>query len=232
MTKKTQSAGNRKFTLILVAIVALSAITVALLAWISESGSGGELKEDEVGELLAGIPQDGTSLGEPDAPVTIDLYEDFQCPACAMFIRDTFPDLVERHVKPGDVRVVSQTMNFLGPDSTTAARAALAAGEQDRYWDYAAQLFLNQGAENSGYATDEFLTELANDTRDLDVDRWNEARQAGYERELQDVQEKAQEVGANSTPTLVVTGPGGEKKLVGAVPIQDVEAAIEEVGGK
>ena len=73
----------------LAAVVVLAAVTVALLAWLGETGGGTALEgEAEVREFLAGIPQSGTSLGRMDAPVTIRLYEDFQCPACARFVRD------------------------------------------------------------------------------------------------------------------------------------------------
>lgn len=182
-------------------------------------------------ETFADIPQNGTTLGAEDAPVTIRLYEDFQCPACAMFARDTLPEVVERYVEPGDAKLVSETMAFLGPDSITTARAAFAAGEQDLYWQYAFLLFENQGAENSGYADDEFLTNLAEEVEGLDVERWNEARRAGYEQELQAVQERATEDGVNSTPSLVISGPGGEVTLKGAVPIEEVERAVEEAKG-
>jgi protein-disulfide isomerase len=164
--------------------------------------------------------------------VLIQLYEDFQCPACAQFVRETYPDLVERYVEPGDTKLVAETLAFLGPDSVATARAALAAGEQDRYWNYGTLPFLNQGPENSGYATDEFLTGLAKETRGLDVSRWNEARDSGsIESELKAVQERARAAGVESTPTLVISGPGGTKKLVGAAPLEEVEAAIEEVEG-
>ena len=132
---------------------------------------------------------------------------------------------------PGDVRVVSETLAVLGPDSVATARAALAAGEQDRYWNYAALLFLEQGPENSGYATDAFLRGLAKETRGLDVDRWDKARDSSpVESELEAVHDRAQAEGVDGTPTLVISGPGGERRLVGAVPIDEVEAAIEEAG--
>ena len=234
MTKQRSSSSNqrRRFYLLLIGVVALAAVTVAFLAWLSETGGGTALEGDaEAQELLAGIPQSETVLGREDAPVTIHLYEDFQCPACAQFIRETFPDLVERHVESGQVRVVSETLAFLGPDSVAAARAALAAGEQNRYWNYAVLLFLNQGPENGGYATDEFLRGLANEVRGLEVDRWNEARDSGpVEAELEAVQDRAQAAGVDGTPTLVISGPGGERRLVGAIPIDEVESTIEEVG--
>jgi protein-disulfide isomerase len=77
----------------------------------------------------------------------------------------------------GEVKVVSETLAVLGPDSVPAAKAALAAGEQDRYWEYSTLFFLNQGRENSGYVTDDFLMNLAEETQGLDVDQWNEARE-------------------------------------------------------
>ena len=90
-------------------------------------------------------------------------------------------------------------------------------------------LFENQGAENSGYVTDEFLTEQAEEVEGLDVTRWQEAREKGYRDELGAVQRRAGEAGVDSTPSLVVSGPGGERLLRGAVPIEEVEAAVEEV---
>jgi protein-disulfide isomerase len=120
----------------------------------------------------------------------------------------------------------------VGRLGVATGRATLAAGEQDRYWNYAALLFLNQGPENSGYATDEFLRGLANETRGLDVGRWDEARESpSVESEIEAVQARAQADGVDSTPTLIITGPGGTRELVGAVPIEEVEAAIEDVGG-
>jgi protein-disulfide isomerase len=208
-------------------LVAAATAVAGLLVALSFVGGSGDSPE----ETVAGVPQDGTTLGRTDAPVTIRLYEDFQCPACGQFARETLPEVVERHVAPGDVRLVSETMAFLGPDSVAAARAALAAAEQDRYWQYALLLFENQGAENSGYVTEEFLVGLAEETEGLDVARWREARNEGsVEEELTAVQRGAEEGGVDSTPTLVVSGPGGERVLRGAVAIEEVDGAIGEVG--
>ena len=136
---------------LVVGLVAVSVAVAGLLVVLSLLGGGSGSQE-----MFAELPQEGTSLGREGAPVTIQLYEDFQCPACGQFARETLPDVVERHVEPGEVRLVSETLAFLGPDSVSTARAAIAAGEQGRYWQYAYLLFENQGGENSGYATDEF----------------------------------------------------------------------------
>jgi protein-disulfide isomerase len=211
----------------LLAIVILAAIVAfALLVLLSQISGG----EGEVQELLADVPQDGTTLGSEDAPVTIYLYEDLQCPVCARFTRESLPDLIASYVDPGEVKVVSETIAILGPDSIPAAGAALAAGEQDRYWEYSTLFFLNQGRENSGYVTDEFLTNIAEETQGLDVNQWNETRESGsFESEIDAAQARAQDEGVEGTPTLVITGPQGTKKLLGAVPIDQVAAAIDEV---
>lgn len=216
--------GNMRLVVILAAVAVVVAGLMVVLSQL-EGGGGSQ-------ETFADIPQDYTTLGREDAPVEIQLYEDFQCPACAQFARETLPELVERHVEPGEAKLVSETMAFLGPDSVATARAALAAGEQDRYWQYAFLLFENQGAENSGYATDEFLTNLAEETEGLDVEEWRAARDnASVEDELAAVQERANSAGVEATPTIVVSGPEGEEMLRGAVPIEEVERAIEGVQG-
>lgn len=119
----------------------------------------------------------------------------------------------------------------LSDRTQSTPRAAFAAGEQDSYWQYAALLFENQGAENRGYVTDEFLTRQAVEVEGLDMGRWQRERKKSYDEELASVQQRADEVGVNSTPTLVVSGPGGEATIRGAVSIEDVDRAVEEVGG-
>jgi protein-disulfide isomerase len=219
---------KQRFTWLLGIVVVFAVVATALLVWLSQTSGG----EGEVLELLAEVPQDGTTLGSEDAPVTVYLYEDLQCPACAAFARETFPELVRRYVEPGEVKVVSETIAVLGRDSVPAARAAFAAGEQDRYWEYSTLFFLNQGRENSGYVTDEFLTSLAKETQGLDVDQWNEARGSeAAQSELDAAQTSARDEGIEGTPTLVIRGPEGTREVVGAVPIDRVSSAIDEVQG-
>lgn len=219
---------KQRFSWLLGIVVVFAVFVTTLLGWLSQtSGSEGEVRE-----LLAEVPQDGTTLGSEDAPVTVYLYEDLQCPACAAFARETFPELVRRYVEPGEVKVVSETIAVLGRDSVPAARAAFAAGEQDRYWEYSTLFFLNQGRENSGYVTNEFLTSLAEETQGLDVDEWNEARRSdAAQSELDAAQASAQDEGIEGTPTLVISGPEGTREVVGAVPIDRVSSAIDEVRG-
>ena len=70
-------------------------------------------------------PRTGTAIGSPDAPVTLVEFADLQCPFCAQWATDAFPDLVEEYVRPGRLRIEFRGLAFIGPDSEKALRAAL-----------------------------------------------------------------------------------------------------------
>lgn len=225
----TKTNAPRSRRLVLTLTVAAAVLTTAVLVALSQLGAGGAGKAEE---LYLGIPQKGTTLGEVDAPVTIYLYEDFQCPFCSRFSRDTFPALVSGPVKEGKVKVISEPLAFLGPDSVRTAKAALAAGEQDLYWPYYSLLFENQGQENSGYATGEFLKGLAEKTPGLDVNRWDARLAKGpFDKELEAARSRAVADEVDSTPTLLVSGPGGKEKLTGLRDYGEISAAIDRSNG-
>ena len=224
MTKIDQPVSRRAILTLIVASAVFAAALLVALSWLGN-------KEDTEG-LYSGIPQRGTELGQASAPVEISVYEDFQCPFCGRFSREVLPEIVADHVRSGEVRVNSRPMTFLGEDSIEAAGAALAAGDQDRYWQYHSLLFENQGAENSGYVTDGLLEDLARQTPGLDVGAWNDLRATDYpEADLREVEAAARTTGIDSTPTVVVRGPAGERVLGGAAGAEEVSAAVREVKG-
>ena len=227
-----QSGLLRSPRMLLALIVGVAILVAALMVVLSQLGGAGgsSASSGDVGKLYSGIPQNGTTLGKSSAPVTIYLYEDFQCPVCGQFSRETFPEMVDRSVRGGEVKVISEPLTFIGSDSVPAARAALAAGEQDRYWPYAQLLFENQGQENSGYVTDDFLTAQAKDTPGLDVDEWSsDLKGSSFTQQLQAAQAEAQSAGVDATPTLIFSGPGGQTKLVGLQDYDQVSQAIAQV---
>ena len=226
--KGTEAPGSRRVILTLVLTTAVLA-TAALVALSQLGGPGGPGAAEE---LYSGVPQRGTTLGEADAPVTVYVYDDFQYPFCDRFSREVLPEVVRNHVESGEVKVSSRPLVFLGEDSLKAARAALAAGEQDLYWQYHSLLFENQGAENSGYVTEEYLEGLAREVPGLDRGAWRERRaEYSFEPELEEAASQARASGVESTPTVVVSGPGGEEKLTGTEDAGEVSAAIRRVRG-
>jgi protein-disulfide isomerase len=108
---------------------------------------------------------DGTSLGPADAPVAMDVWLDFQCPACGSLATNTLPSLVRDFIEPGILRLTSHEVAILDRGSSTessdAAAAAACAAEQDGYWPYHDWLFANQAGENRGAFRREVLDGIA-----------------------------------------------------------------------
>jgi protein-disulfide isomerase len=154
------------------AVVAMAAVVVVIAIVISSSGgSGGPTKAPTGGQpasgmaatgaLLRGIPQQGNTLGDPKAPVTLQEFADLQCPICQAYTLDSMPTLIQRYVRTGKVRMVFHNLPILGPDSVRAARVAAGASEQNRLWNFADLFYRNQGEEDSGYVTPAFLAKIA-----------------------------------------------------------------------
>ena len=111
-------------------------------------------------------------------------------------------------------------------------RAALAAGEQNRLWQFLQLFYLNQGGENSGYVTDAFLTGIAKAAGVPDIGKWNESRNSSkWDATIQQGSSQADSLGFTGTPSIVVQGPKGQKALGGcSIPtLQEIQAAIQQV---
>jgi protein-disulfide isomerase len=158
--------------------------------------------------LLRGIPQDGITLGRPDAQVTVVEYADLQCPYCAEWAREAFPAVVRDYVRTGRVRMVFRGLAFIGPDSDTALRAVLAAGAQDRLWDVVHALFARQGRENTGWVTSGLLRSLGHGG--LDAERMlDQSHSAAVERELDAAARAAEAARVPGTPYFEAGPTGG-----------------------
>ena len=170
----------------------------------------------------AGIPAAGYVLGTADAPVTIDLYEDFQCPACERWGQNVLPSLARNELAAGTVRIAFHSYAFIGPESEAAGRAAWAAGQQGRFWDMWATLYANQGLhENGGAFTDDRLVAMA-DALHLDAARFaTDFGSAAAAKWVVDGAAEAVRAGVNSTPSLLIDG-----KAVKGGAYADLAAAI------
>ena len=117
-----------------------------------------------VAAAVADLPADGYTLGRADAPVTVHLYEDFQCPACRHWGTTVFPSLAANELASGRAKLVFHDFPFIGPESFIAAGAGQAAARQDGFWDLWATIYANQGPENSGALSKERLVGMARAT--------------------------------------------------------------------
>jgi protein-disulfide isomerase len=171
---------------------------------------------------------DDHAIGDPDAPVVIEEFSDFQCPFCRRFHDDTFPQIVEEYVQTGKAYFVYRHFpivdrNDPAQESHAAAQAAICAGRQNRFWDYQDVLFANQNGENIGDYTERRLAAMA-DQLGLNMDDFNECYGS------QDAQAAvaadsllATQNGLSSTPSFLING----KPLLGAQPYDAFRQAIE-----
>jgi protein-disulfide isomerase len=156
------------------------------------------------------LPTDGYVLGDPDAPVTIDLFEDFQCPYCQRFTLLVSPELVDTWVRPGLARFVFHDFAFLGEESRWAAVAGRLAAEQDRFWPFHDLLYSNLLGENVGSFTPDRLMLMAR-MAGLDMEAFIDGLQVPAAREAwatieQEVRDAASTRGVSGTPAVFVDG--------------------------
>lgn len=213
------------------AFLVVAVVLVLIVVATSGGGDGGDTKLEgvaEVNQALSGIPQQGMVLGDPKAPVELAEFADLQCPYCKAFTEDVLPPVVQNQVKKGEVKVSFRNFTIIGEQSLPAGAAALAAGAQGRGWNFVELFYRNQGAEDSGYADDEFLEAVAKGAGVEDIARWNRER-AKFTAEVEATSEEAQQLGFDGTPSLAVEGPQSD----GLEPIDtpgstgDLEAALE-----
>ncbi len=143
--------------------------------------------------------------------VTIEIWSDFQCPACAFFAKSVQPDLINEYVRPGTVHIVFRDMAFIdggdpNGESHQAAAAARCAAEQGTFWPYLDYLFENQGGENTG-AFDRAMLDTVAIAVGNDANAFAScmARDA-LEQAVSSETDQGSKAGVMSTPTLVVNG--------------------------
>jgi protein-disulfide isomerase len=182
---------------------------------------------------------DGKAMGNPNAPVTIEVFEDFQCPSCKGYTETIEKQLSESsYISGGQVYYVFRQFPFIDSNSITkeshqAANASMCAMEQGRFWDYHDILFTNQSGENQGSFNDKRLQAFA-ESLGLDMTAFNKCFNANtYSTQIQDDYQIGRNYGVTGTPTVFLNGT-----LVtpGQVPTYDqlkaaIDAALAGGGG-
>ena len=167
------------------------------------------------------------AMGDPNAPVKIEEYSDFQCPYCQMFSQQTEGLIVENYVATGKVYFVFNPYGpgglYIGPESEAAAKAAFCAGSENKFWEYKELLYNNLTGENVGDFTEERLKAFAEEIG-LDMERFNTCyAENQYAKELQEINTTGMDAGIDATPSFLING----KLIVGALPYEEFEKEIE-----
>ena len=167
-------------------------------------------------------------LGDPNAPVTLVEFGDYQCHFCNVFFHSTEGDILKNYVETGKVRMIFKDYNIIGPDSITASHGAHCANDQGSFWEYHDILYSNWTGENNGWASSENLLKFAKEIN-LDIDEWSECMiDAPHSQTILASNNDAKDLGITGTPAFFVIGPDGKvTKLIGAQPYKVFQKTFE-----
>jgi protein-disulfide isomerase len=240
------------------------AVAVIAVAIAISSGASGttEVKPESkqaktavahIDTLLAGIPESGSTLGRPGAPITVTEYGDLECSVCDVLATPPSvtnaegesgtgweDDLINQYVRTGRAKLVYRSLETASsgnpnPNAFELQQAAAgAAGLQDKAWYYIELFYNEQGAEDSGYVTESYLEGLARQIRGLNLSKWMADRNlAKIKNQVSSDNAAGISVdGGNAgTPTLVIEGQDGTTVLPPGLPSSygELEATIKSV---
>lgn len=214
--------------MILGAVILLGALTAPF--WTAAIRPVG----DVITPTFTNIPQpNANKMGDPNAPIKITEFSDFQCPACKLFHDQTFAQFVKEYVETGQVYFTYRSMGlWIGPESVDAIEAAYCAGEQNKFWEYHEVLFANQGRENAGVYSQKRLLAFGEVVPGLDMQAFTECVKDDRFKDAINA-DRANGVAANvqGTPSFLIVAPGKAPKLAtGALSFanmkQEIEAAL------
>lgn len=243
----TQQSTRSKPPWLLPVIIGVAALVVIAAAYFLFFGSGSSNDSDvannpegEGGGVVDVVPQgeadqidlshverrdseDPLSIGTVDAPVTMVMFSDYQCPFCASWMDETLPVMMD-YVDDEQLRIEFRDLNVFGPESERASHAAYAAALQDSYMEYHQALLadgeIRQPAELSEEALLDLAAELGLDTDQFLEDMHSEAVQ----EQILENQRLGTDLGAYSTPSFIVGG----QPMVGAQPTDVFVDAVDQ----
>jgi protein-disulfide isomerase len=218
---------------VIIVLLVIGALIAGFASLSLDDGKSDPIKitgAGEVQQLFGGIQQKDGTLGNPDAPVTIDVFNDLSCDPCSDWQLDVIPKLVNDYVRPDKAQLTYRHFSMGERDSSAADYGSLAAAQQDYEWQYVELFFINQDEAKRVGITDEFQSDLANAVLEMDADQWRKDFTAPEVQARIDSDNKvAADLLLPAQPAVIVTGPGGEKKLVASPSYEDIVGAIDEV---
>lgn len=223
-------------------VAALSIAGLALLAGIvelsTEKGGKPLIEVDGVNdmqEIFGGVPEEGDRLGDSDAAVTIQVFNDVQCSDCDEQFLATVPNLVDDLVRPGDAKLLYRNYSFSVRAVQEGFIGAEAAAAQGYEWQYVYLFFRNQGQAERIGVTGDFLESLAGSISELDVPQWERdfadggGADGSITRRLEAQDEVARGLGLRAEPSAIVSGPAGTETLQDSPTLAEIEAAVGRV---
>ncbi len=175
---------------------------------------------------------DGRSLGSASAPVTVEIWSDFQCPACRHLATEVEPAIISTLVADGTARLVYRDAAFQGQRGTNpaydelveAAAGARCAADQGLFWQMHDWIFANWNGENDGAFAKDRLRAIAQGA-DLNVDAYDACLATGQQQAAaRSETQQAVAAGVDSTPTLIING----RKVAGVPSVAQLTQLIQD----
>lgn len=217
-----------------VVAVAVIAIAFAISSGSSKSSAKPHTKAaqeaaTQVDQLLAGIPESGNVLGNPNAPATLVYFGDLECPVCREFTLGALPTVINNFVRTGKLKIEYRSMETATREPAVFKEqqaAALAAGLQDKMWYYVELFYHEQGEEDSGYVTEAYLRGLAEQVPGLNLKQW-EAQRSSQKlfEEVERNETEAGEQGFQGTPSFLLGRTGGPLHKITELTANDLNEA-------
>ena len=187
-----------------------------------------------VGEFTRVTPQspasaDGLKIGDPEAPVKIEIFEDFKCTACKGYNESIQQEVITKLVDTGKAYYIFRNYPFLDDglavkDSDFAANAAMCAAEQNRFWDYNQILFANLNFV-SGEFSNKRLMAFA-ESLGLETGKFSQCLDdKKFQNEIEADITLGQQMGVNGTPSVFVNGTIIKPGFVPS--FDEISAAVE-----
>jgi len=215
-----------KFYYLLIPI--LIGLAVGTILWISPMDSN----DSKIFTISKLIENGSPIMGNPNAPITILEWGDYQCTFCYKFHQNSLDTIKEDFVKTGEVKIIFKDFPLNGFDSKLAAEATYCAQDQNKYWEYHDELYKNWGGERTGWITQESLNKFAI-TIDLNLKEFNDCLDNHtYKDRVNTHYQFGKELGIDATPSFLVFN--GEKiiKIRGNQPLDVFLKTFDKLGVK
>jgi protein-disulfide isomerase len=226
---------RRRSRLTLLGIVVAAVVAIVVVILIATGGGGSKKVQanskaanetvSAVNSEIGGVPQNANVLGNPNAPVTLQYFGDLECPICKDFTLGALPSIIQQWVRSGKVKIEYRSMETATREPEvfkTQQVAALAAGKQQKMWDFIELFYHEQGEEDSGYVTESYLQNLAQQIPGLNLSQWTSDRgNAALTSQVEADGQAANNAGFTGTPSFLIGKTGGNLKKLEYTSLTD-----------
>ena len=191
-----------------------------------------KMEQVEPAEITMGtfVSNGSSILGNPNAPITLVEFGDYQCHYCNVFFESIEEDIIKNYIETGKVKMIFKDYNIIGPDSVRASQGAHCANEQGLFWEYHDILYTNWTGENNGWASGTNLANFAQEIN-LNMNKWTECMmEQKHSQTILNSNDDAKALGLTGTPAFFIINSNGDvTKLVGAQPFEVFKTTFDNM---